>query len=333
MRKLLQKMVLVLIPALLAQPALAGPTLDAVKARDRLKCGVNTGAPGFAAPDDKGAWRGLDADFCRVIAAAVLGDANKVEFIPTTAQTRFPTLQAGEIDVLLRQTTMTLSRDTGLGLLFGPPIFYDGQGIMVRAKAGFTSAKALDGASICVQPGSTSEMNISDYFRGNNLAFNPVVIENLDEVTNAFFSGRCDALTSDRSDLASARSIAENPEVISKEPLAPVARQGDDQWFTIVRWAVYATMIAEEKKVSKATIDDALAKSQDPEVTRLFGKEPDLSKGLGLSDQWAYNIVKQVGNYGEIYDANIGPATPLAMQRDLNRLWSDGGLIYAPPAR
>lgn len=339
-RSILRAAILLLCQIVVAGVACAGPTLDAVKQRGRLKCGVNTGAAGFSAPDNQGVWRGFDADFCRAIAAAVLEDAHKVEFVPVTALTRFPTLQSGEIDVLLRQTTATLSRDSSLGLIFGPTIFYDGQGIMVSTKSGITSAKQLDGASICVQPGSTTELNISDYFRVNKMTFRPVVIENLDEVSSTFFSGRCDALTSDRSDLASTRATAANPsayallpEVLSKEPLSPAVRQGDDQWLLIVRWVIYATLIAEEKKIGKASIDGALVSSTDPEVARLFGKEPGLAKGLGLRDNWAYQVVRQVGAYGEIYETNLGSATPLALKRELNRLWNDGGLHYSPPAR
>ncbi|WP_136617931.1 MULTISPECIES: amino acid ABC transporter substrate-binding protein [Mesorhizobium] len=318
----------------------AGATLDTVKARGQLKCGVNTGAAGFSAPDKNGVWHGLDTDFCRVVAAAVLGDATKVQFVPVTSETRFPTLQSGEIDVLIRQTTTTLSRDTSLGLLFEPPIFYDGQGVMVAAASGIKSVKDLNKASICVQPGSTTELNIRDYFHGNNMEFQPVVIESLDQVTSTFFSGRCDALTSDRSDLASSRSIAANPndyvllpEVLSKEPLAPVVRQGDDQWFLIVKWAVYATFIAEEKKLGRDNVEAARTSSSDPEVARFLGSDANIYAGLGLPADWAFQIVKQVGNYGEIFEANVGPSTPLGLDRGLNRLWSDGGLLYAPPFR
>lgn len=321
-------------------PAHAGPTLDAVKQRGELKCGVNTGSAGFSAPDKDGSWRGLDVDFCRVIAAAVLGDATKVQFVPVTSETRFPTLKAGEIDVLIRQTTTTLSRDSSLGLMFEPPIFYDGQGVMVSAASGIKSAKDLNGASICVQPGSTTELNVQDYFRSNSMNFKPVVIESLDQVTNTFFSGRCDALTSDRSDLASARSIAANPndyillpEVLSKEPLAPVVRQGDDQWFLIVKWAIFATFAGEEKKLGRETIEAARTGNSDPEVARFLGEDPGIFAGLGLAPDWAYQIIKQVGNYGEIYEANVGPSTPLGLDRGLNRIWTDGGLLYAPPFR
>ncbi|AGT10656.1 amino acid ABC transporter substrate-binding protein [Paracoccus aminophilus] len=328
------------LPFMSALPAHAGPTLDAVKQRGELKCGVNTGSAGFAAPDKNGVWRGMDVDFCRVIAAAVLGDASKVQFVPVSPETRFPTLQAGEIDVLIRQTSTTLSRDSSLGLLFEPPIFYDGQGVLVSAASGITSAKELDGASICVQPGSTTELNVQDYFQKNGMEFKPVVIESLDQVTNTFFAGRCDALTSDRSDLASARSIAVNrddyvllPEVLSKEPLAPVVRQGDDQWFLIVKWAIYATFVGEEKQLGRETIDAAATSSTDPEVARFLGKDPGVFAGLGLKPDWAYQIIKQVGNYGEIYNANVGPSTALGLERGLNRMWTEGGLLYAPPFR
>ena len=319
--------------------AQAGPTLDAVKGRNMLKCGVAGDAPGFSAPDSKGAMTGLDAGVCRAIAAAVLGDAGKVQFVPTNTQTRFPTLQSGEIDVLSRTATMTFTRDTTLGLLFGPPVFYDGQGLMVAKKLGVKSAKELNGATVCVSPGTTSELNLADYFRANNMQFKPVVIENLDQVRSTFFSGRCDVMTDDRSTLASNRTVAPNPddyvilpETISKEPLAPVVRQGDDQWYTILRWVVYAMITAEELGVTQGNVDEKKA-SGTPEMKFLLGSDEAASKGLGLKADWAYQAIKQVGNYGEIFERHLGEKTRLGLSRGQNRLWKDGGLMMAPPFR
>ena len=319
--------------------AQAGPTLDAVKGRNMLKCGVAGDAPGFSAPDSKGAMTGLDAGVCRAIAAAVLGDAGKVQFVPTNTQTRFPTLQSGEIDVLSRTATMTFTRDTTLGLLFGPPVFYDGQGLMVAKKLGVKSAKELNGATVCVSPGTTSELNLADYFRANNMQFKPVVIENLDQVRSTFFSGRCDVMTDDRSTLASNRTVAPNPddyvilpETISKEPLAPVVRQGDDQWYTILRWVVYAMITAEELGVTQGNVDEKKA-SGTPEMKFLLGSDEAASKGLGLKADWAYQAIKQVGNYGEVYNVSVGDGSPLKLSRGINELWTKNGLLYAPPIR
>jgi general L-amino acid transport system substrate-binding protein len=322
-----------------AVAAQAGPTLDAVKARGILKCGVAGDAPGFSAPDSKGQMSGLDASVCRAMAAAVLGDASKVEFVPTNTQTRFPTLQSGEIDVLSRTATMTFTRDTTLGLLFGPPVFYDGQGLMVAKKLNVKAATELNGATVCVSPGTTSELNLADYFRAHNMSFKPVVIENLDQVRSTFFSGRCDVMTDDRSTLASNRSVAPNPddyvilpETISKEPLAPVVRQGDDQWFTILRWVVYALITGEEMGITQANADEKKA-SGTPDVQFLLGKDEASSKGLGLKSDWAFQAIKQVGNYGEIYNRSVGDASPLKLTRGPNELWTKGGLMYAPPIR
>jgi len=319
--------------------AQAGPTLDAVKARGVLKCGVAGDAPGFSAPDAKGQMAGLDASICRAMAAAVLGDGTKVQFVPTNTQTRFPTLQSGEIDVLSRTATMTFTRDTSLGLLFAAPVFYDGQGLMVAKKLNVTSAKALNGATVCVSPGTTSELNLADYFRANSMSFTPVVIENLDQVRSTFFSGRCDVMTDDRSTLASNRTVAPNPEdyiilpeTISKEPLAPVVRQGDDQWFTILRWVAYALITAEEMGITQANAEEK-QKSGAPDVQFLLGKDEASAKGLGLKSDWAYQAIKQVGNYGEIYAVSVGDKSPLKLPRGLNELWTKSGLIYAPPIR
>ncbi len=320
--------------------AWAGPTLDGVRSRGVVTCGVNTGLAGFSLPDRQGDYRGLDADTCRAIAAAVLGDAKKVKFVAATAQQRFTLLQSGEIDVLTRNTTWSLLRDTEQGFTFAPVTYFDGQGFMVPKKLGLKSAKELDGATICVQPGTTTELNLADYFRTNHLTFKPLVIEKLDEVENAYFSGRCDAYTTDRSGLASTRaSKAPNPddhvilpEVISKEPLAPAVRHGDDEWFDIVKWTVFALIGAEEKGITSENVD-AMTKSDDPEVKRMLGVSAGMGKALHIDDKWVYNIVKQVGNYGEIFERNVGRSSPLKLERGLNNLWTKGGLMYAMPFR
>ena len=315
----------------------AQATLDAVKAKGYLQCGVNTGLAGFSQPDSKGVWKGIDVDLCRAVAAAVFGDASKVRYTPLTAQQRFTALQSGEIDVLSRNTTWTASRDTGLGLNFAGTLYYDGQGFMVPKKLNVRSAKQLNGATVCVQPGTTTELNLADYFRANKMTFKPVVIEKLEEVTNAYFSGRCDVYTTDVSGLVSTRgSRAPNPadhvilpEVISKEPLGPVVRHGDDRWFDIVKWSLFAMLEAEELGLTSKNIDQQ-ASSTNPSVQRFVGTNGGLGKMLGLDDRWAYNIVKQVGNYGESFDANL---KPLGFERGLNALWTHGGIMYAPPIR
>jgi general L-amino acid transport system substrate-binding protein len=320
--------------------ASAGPTLDGVKSRGVVTCAVNTGLAGFGMPDQQGDYKGLDADTCRAIAAAVLGDAKKAKFIPTTTQQRFTVLQSGEADVLTRNTTWTALRDTEQGFNFAPVTYYDGQGFMVAKKLNIKSAKELDGATICVQPGTTTELNLADYFRTNHMTFKPLVVEKLAEVENAFFSGRCDAYTTDRSGLAATRAgKASNPddyvilpEVISKEPLAPAVRHGDDEWFDIVKWTVYAMIGAEEKGITQANVDQAL-KSEDPDVKRMLGVTPGIGKALHLDEKWAYNIIKQVGNYGEVFERNVGIKTPLKLERGLNALWTQGGLMYAMPFR
>jgi len=323
--------------ALASGAAHAQSTLDAVKSKGYLQCGVNTGLAGFSQPDARGVWKGLDVDACRAVAAAVFGDASKVRFTPLTAQQRFTALQSGEIDMLSRNTTWTLSRDTSLGLNFVGTNYYDGQGFMVPKKLGVTSAKQLNGATICVQPGTTTELNLADYFRANKMTFKPVVIEKLEEVTNAYFSGRCDVYTTDVSGLVSTRgSRAPNPadhvilpEVISKEPLGPVVRHGDDRWFDIVKWSLFAMLEAEELGLTSKNIDQNL-NSTNPAIQRFVGASGGLGKMLSLDDRWAYNIIKQVGNYGESFDANL---KPLGFDRGLNNLWTHGGLMYAPPLR
>jgi general L-amino acid transport system substrate-binding protein len=326
--------------AFLAGPALAGPTLDKVKGQGTIVCGVSTGLAGFSLADSQGKYTGLDVDFCRALAAAVLGDANKVKFAPLSAQQRFTALQSGEVDLLSRNTTWTTQRDTQLGLNFAPTMYYDGQGFMVPKKLGVKSAKELNGATVCVQPGTTTELNLADFFRANKMEFKPVVIERLEEVEAAFFSGRCDAYTTDASGLAATRvAKAPNPddyvilpEIISKEPLAPAVRHGDDEWFDIVKWTVYALIEAEERGVTSKNVDEML-KSDDPNVKRLLGVTPGMGKSLGLDEKWAYNAIKQVGNYGEIFDRNVGKNSPLKLERGLNDLWTRGGLQYAMPIR
>ena len=315
----------------------AGPTVDAIRARGQLVCAVAPSTAGFSIPDSKGVWSGIDVDYCRAIAAAIFGDATKVRYVPLTAQARFTALQSGEVDVLIRNTTWTLSRDTSLGLDFTGINFYDGQGFMVRKTLGVKSAKELNGATVCVQPGTTTEQNLTDWFRANRLQFTPVVIERIEEVTAAYLSGRCDSLTTDISGLASIRASqgarAEDhvilPEVISKEPLAAAVRQGDARWSDLVRWTFFAMLGAEELGITSANVDSRL-NDPNPEVQRMLGKTGDLGKMLGVPDNWAYNIIKQVGNYGESFERNLGP---LGIARGPNELWTKGGLQYSPPFR
>ncbi|HUG78160.1 MAG TPA: amino acid ABC transporter substrate-binding protein, partial [Burkholderiales bacterium] len=319
---------------LLGGAALAQSTLDAVRAKGYVQCGVNTGLAGFSQPDSRGAWRGIDVDYCRAVAAAVFGDAAKVRYTPLTAQQRFTALQSGEIDVLARNTTWTVTRDTGLGLNFVGVNYYDGQGFMVPRRLKVTSAKQLDGATVCVQPGTTTELNLADYFRANRMSFKPVVIEKLEEVLNAYFAGRCDVYTTDVSGLVAVRASRAPkpddhvilPEVISKEPLGPVVRHGDDRWFDVAKWALFAMIEAEELGLSSKNIDQHL-NSQSPNIQRFVGASGDIGKMLGVDNKWAYNIIKQVGNYGESFEANL---KPLGFERAQNRLWTEGGLMYVP---
>jgi general L-amino acid transport system substrate-binding protein len=318
---------------------MAGETLDSVKARGLIIAGVNGGVFGFSMPDEKGVWRGLDVDTARAIAAAVFGDANKVKFTALTAVQRLPALQSKEIDVLCRNTTQTLTRETVNGLNFAHVNYYDGQGFLVPKKLGIKSAKELGGATVCVLPGTTTEMNAADFFRANNLEWKPVVIEQTAELSKAFFAGRCDCLTSDASQLAAHRSVAPNPddyvllpEIISKEPLCPVVRHGDDQWYDIVNFTVMAMITAEEMGITSKNVDDML-KSQNPEIQRFLGVTPGMGKALGLDEKWAYNIIKQVGNYGEVFERNVGVNTKLGLERGLNALWTNGGIMYAAPFR
>jgi len=328
-----------LLLAILAAPAFAQQqsTLDAVKSKGFVQCGVNTGVAGFSAPDSKGVYRGIDVDLCRAVAAAVFGDANKVRYTPLTAQQRFTALQSGEVDILARNTTWTITRDTSLGLNFVGVNYYDGQGFMVHRKLNVKSAKQLNGATVCVQPGTTTELNLADYFRANKMTFKPVVIEKLDEVLNAYFAGRCDVYTTDHSGLISTRATRAPkpdehvilPEIISKEPLGPAVRHGDDRWFDVVKWSMFAMLEAEEMGLSSKTIDKE-ASSTNPNIQRFVGSTGDIGKMLGLDNRWAFNIIKQVGNYGESFDNNL---KPLGFERGLNRLWNQGGLMYAPPIR
>jgi len=315
----------------------AGKDLDAVKKKGFIQAGVNGGVFGFGMPDEKGVWKGLDVDTARAVAAAVFGDADKVKYTPLTAQQRFTALQSGEIDLLTRNATRTLSRETQLGLNFVTVNYYDGQGFMVPKKLGVKSAKELNGATVCVLPGTTTEQNAADFFRSNKLEWKPVVIESTTELAKTFFAGRCDVLTSDASQLAGARAVAPNPddyailpEIISKEPLAPAVRHGDDQWRDIVDFSVLAMINAEELGITSKNVDEML-KSKDPVIQRFLGVVEGNGKALGLDEKWVYNIIKQVGNYGEVFERNVGVNTTLGIERGLNALWTNGGLMYSPP--
>jgi general L-amino acid transport system substrate-binding protein len=326
-----------------AGAAHAGKELDAIKARGQLLCGVGTGTAGFMLADNQGKWVGLNVDICRAVAAAIFGDANKVKYVPLTSQQRFTALQSGEVDLLSNNTTITLTRDTALGFDFTGVTYYDGQGFMVPKKLGLKSAKELNGATVCVAPGTTTELNLADYFRANKMSFKPVVIEKVDEIRAAFFSGRCDVYTTDASALAATRAanvpapltiedFVILPEIISKEPLGPVVRHGDSQFADIVRWALYAMIEAEEYGITSKNVDEML-KSDNPVIKRILGVTPGMGKALGVDEKWVYNIIKQVGNYGESYDRNVGMGSPLKIARGQNELWTKGGLQYAPPIR
>ena len=320
--------------------AKAGATADNVKSKGFVQCGVNvSGLPGFAEVDANNNWTGLDIDLCRAVAAAVFGDATKVKYTPLNAKERFTALQSGEIDVLSRNTTWTSSRDSALGLNFAGVNYYDGQGFMAKKSLGVSSAKELDGASVCVQAGTTTELNLADYFRANGMQYTGVVFEKADEVNAAYDAGRCDVYTTDQSSLYAQRLRLKNPddhivlpEIISKEPLGPVVRQGDFQWFTINKWVYFALLNAEELGVTSKNVDEML-KSSNPEIRRLLGVEGEFGKGIGLDNDWVVRIIKGVGNYGEIYERNVGPNTPLKIARGQNNLWTKGGLQYAQPVR
>lgn len=314
-------------------------TLKTVKDRGMLSCGVSQGLPGFSSPDDKGNWTGIDVDVCRGIAAAVLNDPTKVKFVPLSAKDRFTALQSGEIDVLSRNTTWTLSRDTSLGVNFTGVTYYDGQGFLVKKALNVKSALELNSASVCVQTGTTNEQNLADYFKSNNMKYEVIAFGTADETVKAYESGRCDVFTSDVSQLYAERLKVANPadhvvlpEVISKEPLGPLVRHGDDQWFDVVKWSLFAIINAEELGVTQKNVDE-MAKSDKPELKRVFGTDGNLGEQLGLTKDWFSRIIKATGNYGEIFDRNVGPGSKLGIARGLNNLWNKGGIQYAPPIR
>ncbi|MDS4020968.1 MAG: amino acid ABC transporter substrate-binding protein [Candidatus Competibacter sp.] len=317
----------------------AGATLNAIKERGFIKCGVSDGLPGFSYADEKGNYNGIDVDVCRAVAAAVFGDSTKVKFTPLTAKERFTALQSGEVDVLSRNTTWTSSRDSAQGMNFAGVTYYDGQGFLVNKKLGVKSAKQLDGATVCVQAGTTTELNLSDYFRNHKMKFTPITYEKSDESAKSLESGRCDVLTSDQSQLYAQRiKLAKPdeyvvlPEVISKEPLGPAVRHGDDDWFDIVKWTLFVMVDAEELGVNSKNVEE-MKKSTNPDVKRLLGVEGDKGKDFGLANDWMAVVIKQVGNYGEIFDRNVGQGSPMKIERGLNALWNVGGLQYAPPVR
>lgn len=329
-------MFLGLATAAIFSTSASADTLDDVKKAGVLKCGVSTGLAGFSAADKDGKWAGIDVDVCRAVAAAVLGDATKVKFNPLTAKERFTALQSGEIDMLSRNTTWTLTRDASLGLNFAGVNYYDGQGFMVSKKLGIKSSKELDGAAVCIQAGTTTELNLADYFKSNNMKYKAITFDTSDQTIKGFEAGRCDMLTSDQSQLYALRiKLAKPddaivlPEVISKEPLGPVVRQGDDKWFNIVRWSMNAMINAEEMGITKANAKE-MKDSKDPAIERMMGGQ---GEKLGLDDAWSYNIISQVGNYGEIFETNVGSGSPLKIERGLNALWNKGGIMYAPPVR
>ena len=318
---------------------LLGSTLATVKKRGAIKCGVSQGLPGFSAPDAKGNWKGIDVDFCRGVAAAVFGDANKVKFLPLSSKERFTALQSGEIDVLSRNTTWTLVRDAKLSLDFAGVVYYDGQGFMVRKSLKLSSAKELDGAMVCVNLGTTTELNVADYFRKHQMKYKIVAFEKTDEVVAAYDAGRCDVYTTDQSGLYANRIKLKNPqdhvilpEIVSKEPLGPVVRHGDSHWADIVRWTLFAFVEAEELGIDSQNVD-GFKQSKNPVIRRFLGLEGDMGRNLGLNNDWARNIIKQVGNYGEIFSLNLGDRSPLKIERGLNALWKDGGLHYSMPVR
>ena len=322
-----------------SQPQAPGPTLAAVKSRNLLVCGTSTGAAGFSLPDSRGVYRGIDNDLCRAIAAATLGDAERIRWVPLTTQARLPALQSGQVDVLIRTVTWTQSRDTANGLNFTAINFYDGQGFLVRRSLNLNRALELEGASICVTAGSTNELNLADWARTNNVQYQPVVFEQNDETRRAYQSGRCDAYSTDASQLAGLRASFTDPEehvilpdIISKEPHSPVVRHGDDQWFDIVRWTFFALVTAEELGITQANLDSFLNHA-NPEVRRLLGDSGDHGPVMGLDRRWAYNAIKAVGNYGEVFERNLGQGSPIKLRRGLNDLWTRGGLMYAPPIR
>ncbi|MBR0661410.1 amino acid ABC transporter substrate-binding protein [Neoroseomonas oryzicola] len=328
-----------LMPALAAaQGVQPGPTLASVRSKGMLDCSANQGSPGFGVPDSRGEQRGLDPDICRAVAAAVLGDASRVRWHVLTSQARIPALQSGQVDMVARTFTWTHSREVNAGLQFGPTVFYDGQGFIVRRSTGLTRASQLDGATVCATAGSTNELNLADWARTNNIRVQPLVFESNEDTRKAYTAGRCDAYTLDASQLAAFRTslpAGEHiilPDIISKEPLTPAVRKGDPQWFDIMRWTIYALILAEELGITQANVDQML-QSPNPEVRRLLGEAGDTGPAMSLDRRWAYNAIKAVGNYGEIFERHLGPNSPIGLERGLNRLWNQGGLMYAPPMR
>ncbi len=326
--------------AVLLTSVASAATLDDVRAKGFVQCGINTGLAGFAFTDDAGEWDGFDVAFCRAVASAIFGDATAVKFTPLTGKTRFEALKSGEVDVLSRNTTWTLSRDADLGLTFVGVNYYDGQGFIGRKALGVSSATELDGASVCIQTGTTTELNLADFFRANNMSYEPVPIETNEEARTSYIAERCDVYTTDASGLAASRSTFENPddhmvypEIISKEPLGPLVRQGDDEWADLIRWTLNVMINAEEYGVSSANVDDMAGGTDNPEINRMLGSEGNMHEMLGVDQSWAVNIIKNVGNYGEVFDRYLGPDTPIALQRGLNALWTNGGILYAPPIR
>lgn len=318
----------------------AGATLDAIHKKGFVQCGISDGLPGFSYADAKGKYTGIDVDICRGVAAAIFGDATKVKYTPLTAKERFTALQSGEVDILSRNTTWTSSRDGGMGFLFAGVNYYDGIGFLTHSKADLKSATELDGATVCIQAGTDTELNVADYFKEHHMKYTPVTFDRSDESAKALESGRCDTLASDQSQLYALRIKLSKPaeyvvlpEVISKEPLGPVVRRGDDDWFSIVRWTLFAMLDAEEMGVTSKNVDQLAAKPTTPDMAHLLGAEGDFGKDLKLPKNWAYNIVKQVGNYGEVFERNVGQGSPLKIKRGLNRLWNQGGIQYAPPVR
>jgi general L-amino acid transport system substrate-binding protein len=338
----MRRVSLVFILALAAGLSIEGATaqtLNTVKERGMVSCGVSQGLPGFSSPDDKGDWTGLDVDICRGIAAAIFNDPTKVKFVPLSAKDRFTALQSGEIDVLSRNTTWTLSRDTSLGANFTGVTYYDGQGFLVKKSLKVDSALELNSASVCVQTGTTTEQNLADFFKGNNMKYEVIAFGTADETVKAYESGRCDVFTADVSQLYAERLKLANPadhavlpEVISKEPLGPMVRHGDDQWFDLVKWTLFAMINGEELGITQKNVDE-MAKSDKPELKRVFGTDGNLGEQLGVTKDWVWRIIKAVGNYGEAFDRNVGAGSKLGIARGLNQLWTKGGIQYAPPIR
>jgi len=337
--KLLKTASLSVAALALASSFASADTLENVKKNGTLSCGVSTGIAGFSATDSSGAWKGLDVDMCKAVASAVFGDASKVKYVPLTAKERFTALQSGEIDMLARSTTWTNTRDTSLGLNFAGVNYYDGQGFLVSKSIGVKSALELDGATVCIQAGTTTELNLTDYFKANKMTYKPITYDTSGQTIEGFKSGRCDVVTSDASQLyglvlkvKDPSSVEVLPQIISKEPLGPVVRQGDDKWFNIVKWSHIAMLNAEEFGITQANVDSML-KSKNPGIKRILGESGEAGKNLGLDAKWAYNIIKNVGNYGESFEKNVGKDSPLKISRGLNKLWNDGGLQYGAPIR